>query len=581
MKGGLVVNLWSEFIKQKAEENNASYETIVNVFWKNKKLQQQWKDYKNSIIKDIFVPPTPSIPISTIRPTAPTTYPMAPKSQPDTFRARNVVEEMAQQIEEEPNVFLDIQEQILKAEPRPDYISIPKPRPKSRQKPKREREPAEEEPATKKKGLPTMPEMPLEKKRPLEEEPEQTPTKKRGRPLGSKNKPKIPVAPPLPAPSPEDEERLKMKTEDIPAPAEDPSERLFRKYFTQSTRNVPEKEVREAGIPIEISGSTGTPFVYLRDPKSKGNVFFWVIKEKATLPFPEQTKAPKPKTPVKGKGFEDWLPFIRKNYPPVIRKFLEQRGGEIIESLTIARTPLETATNLLLQTVTAITMRGDFAKRQKEKQYDKLYHLELMITTTAGTHFSIEKNEVINIKLDPQTKPNTETMPVSNIPPDLTIMQMLNNAEKRMGKKFFVYNAVTNNCQDFIMALLEGSGIGTPEEKAFIKQDIPYLFKGAKKTIGFASLLTSIAAMRNRLIEGAGMYKVQSVLFDKTKWESPDKAGEWLSSHSYLNKGVDDKENTYRFRQINPQYIKKQGYKRFVTQPLGDSGVSLILAYKK
>lgn len=94
------------------------------------------------------------------------------------------------------------------------------------------------------------------------------------------------------------------------------------------------------------------------------------------------------------------------------------------------------------------------------------------------------------------------------------------------------------------------------------------------------SFLTRLANLRNKIIKGEGLYKVQSVLFSKDKWSNPSKASEWLKSHSYLDKGVDEKEETYRFRQMNPDYVRKQGFKQFVTKPLGDSGVSLILAYK-
>lgn len=457
MKGGEIVNLFSEFIKEKAKAESSTYEKTHKKFWKNKKMQREWKAYKDSIVKEIFVPKRPSIPYGYA------SIPEPPSRLPTTSQ---------------------IQQNITIQHPITPLIT----------------------------------------------------PKKRGRPVGSKNKPKTPITP-------------------MPIPE-----------FPQLEAEQPEDE-------IEIIVKKKT--IKLNPEASMK------IKER-NKEFRERLEMGKEDFPIEGTGFEDWLPFIRKNYPPVVRKFLEQRGNEVIERLMIGRTPLEAATNLLLQTVTAITMRGLFSQRQREKNYDDLYHLELIITTTAGTHFSIEKNEVINIKLEPKitSKTQTKDIPITSIPKGLTINQMLANAQKKMGNKFFVYNAVTNNCQDFILALLEANRIGTPEDKEFIKQDIPYLFEGAKKTIGFASLLTSIAAMRNRLIEGEGMYKVQSVLFDKSKWENPNKAEEWLSSHSYLNKGVDDKPDTYRFRQLNPAYIRKQGYKRFITKPLADSGISLILAYK-
>jgi hypothetical protein len=72
---------------------------------------------------------------------------------------------------------------------------------------------------------------------------------------------------------------------------------------------------------------------------------------------------------------------------------------------------------------------------------------------------------------------------------------------------------------------------------------------------------------------------VQSVIFRRDKW-TPAKASKWLQKNQYANKGIDEKDEHLRFRQLNPDYIRKQGYKRFITKPLGDSGVSLIIAYK-
>lgn len=82
-------------------------------------------------------------------------------------------------------------------------------------------------------------------------------------------------------------------------------------------------------------------------------------------------------------------------------------------------------------------------------------------------------------------------------------------------------------------------------------------------------------------VEGGalGNYRVQSILFRRDKW-TPSKASKWLEKHNYSNKGVDEKEGHLRFRQLNPDYIRKQGYKRFITKAFGDSGVSLIIAYK-
>ena len=101
-----------------------------------------------------------------------------------------------------------------------------------------------------------------------------------------------------------------------------------------------------------------------------------------------------------------------------------------------------------------------------------------------------------------------------------------------------------------------------------------------RKYIDYLNAEIAKSKLEGNLVgSGMGNYKVQSVIFRRDKW-TPAKASKWLQKHNYANKGIDEKDEHLRFRQLNPDYIRKQGYKRFITKPLGDSGVSLIIAYK-
>jgi len=61
--------------------------------------------------------------------------------------------------------------------------------------------------------------------------------------------------------------------------------------------------------------------------------------------------------------------------------------------------------------------------------------------------------------------------------------------------------------------------------------------KGIKLVIGFP--------------KGSGNSEIQSVLFDNDKWTASE-AGKWLKDHDMKNLGVDETENTLRFRQEDP-----------------------------
>jgi len=74
-------------------------------------------------------------------------------------------------------------------------------------------------------------------------------------------------------------------------------------------------------------------------------------------------------------------------------------------------------------------------------------------------------------------------------------------------------------------------------------------------------------------------YKVQSVVFNKDKIPL-DKAFDWLVVNGYKIKKSDETETQYRFRQLEPSYLKRQGFTEYRMKLLNDV-VSLVLVYKK
>jgi len=57
-------------------------------------------------------------------------------------------------------------------------------------------------------------------------------------------------------------------------------------------------------------------------------------------------------------------------------------------------------------------------------------------------------------------------------------------------------------------------------------------------------------------------YKLQSIIFNKKQFTEQD-AKHWLQTHKYKIGKVDTKTDYYRFRQISPSYINKQGYNKY------------------
>lgn len=75
-------------------------------------------------------------------------------------------------------------------------------------------------------------------------------------------------------------------------------------------------------------------------------------------------------------------------------------------------------------------------------------------------------------------------------------------------------------------------------------------------------------------------YLVQSVIFKKSKFSLED-AKKWLKDNKYKDKGVDEKKDFWRFRQLNPLTVKRKGFAHYITKPLDTSGVELIIVYKE
>jgi DNA-binding Xre family transcriptional regulator len=106
----------------------------------------------------------------------------------------------------------------------------------------------------------------------------------------------------------------------------------------------------------------------------------------------------------------------------------------------------------------------------------------------------------------------------------------------------------------------------------------PRDYKQAKEVID------AIKREKEEKMEGGALkksnYVVQSVIFSKDKWTTP-KAKSWLKKHQYKSPKVDKTEEHLRFRQADPDTVEEDGYTEYRTKPLDDSGISLILAYKK
>ena len=191
---------------------------------------------------------------------------------------------------------------------------------------------------------------------------------------------------------------------------------------------------------------------------------------------------------------------------------IEELGDSKIDRMVVVRTPVQAYVGLLMQIVSF----GEYENVISGSDYDTMFHLSILI----NGRYVLEKNEVIVLR-DGESPKNviekgSETMavriPATTIP--LTFTSLLENTKQGMGPhKFTNYCAKTNNCQDFILAVLESNGLANPLLISFLKQNSEEIFnKLPIHTTTVARALTDAAAVGDKLCENIIAKQREAVL---------------------------------------------------------------------
>ena len=193
---------------------------------------------------------------------------------------------------------------------------------------------------------------------------------------------------------------------------------------------------------------------------------------------------------------------IRTNLPPSARRTMEEYGNEYIQSLMIRRDPIQSALNTVFEVITL----GQWSKAKSAEQYDKLFHLGLVLTLASGKQILVEKNEVINIGKPKPLQPDSEVLELPPLPTPTTLNQFIANGAAVKGDDFYRYDPFANNCQDFVAILLKANNHYPPQAVKFVKQPVESLVKKLPQwTHPIARGITDLGAIANVALEGAGL----------------------------------------------------------------------------
>jgi hypothetical protein len=209
--------------------------------------------------------------------------------------------------------------------------------------------------------------------------------------------------------------------------------------------------------------------------------------------------------------------YGRDDYPPKVRNILEQYGNQNFNKICIYRTPL----SKLLMGALALASGNTIQQKINEQPYEKLYHLFMSFQTPKGKVY-FEKNEVINAFTSIKISKDTEIREINSIPSNLTINEALDKTKTRMGDKFFKYQSANNNCQVFILNILQANNIGSKKDYDFIKQDTESLFKGNILFRKIANTVTDIGAKVNEITQGSGVDNKQSPNYEGSNIDSDE-----------------------------------------------------------
>ena len=182
----------------------------------------------------------------------------------------------------------------------------------------------------------------------------------------------------------------------------------------------------------------------------------------------------------------------RRGISPNVDKFQKDHGDEPILEMIISR-------NVVSSILTG-SMKLISSQFRERAGSDKLYHLKLLIRTT-HSNISLEKNEVITIS-PYKMNYNAENLYV-HFPHGISINILLQNTRNKMGNSFLTYSARDNNCQNFVLSLLESNGLSNSQNVLFTKQSTSALFSTELRKL--TNTITDIGAKIDIIREGGSL----------------------------------------------------------------------------
>ena len=178
---------------------------------------------------------------------------------------------------------------------------------------------------------------------------------------------------------------------------------------------------------------------------------------------------------------------FKENVPLSVKNALSKIGNNNIISARLGRTPVQAVIQGALKVVASVS-------------YDDLFHLFIELTLDNGQKWVLEKIERINLVKDDRSKKQGAEF-TSSFSVNKTMNELFQNTKNRMGDKFLPYQSASNNCQYFILGVLDGNGFNNSERALFVKQDTKSIFANNPVLRKFANTMTDIGGYGNATLQ--------------------------------------------------------------------------------
>lgn len=194
-----------------------------------------------------------------------------------------------------------------------------------------------------------------------------------------------------------------------------------------------------------------------------------------------------------------------------IKTILNKYGNQKIRSIYIGRRPI----NDMVEKAFDVISLGKWSKLKDQFNFDKLFHLFLIIQLDDDTVISLEKNSIVTMTENDMrcSMKDTECVKIDYPTDSITLDDFIRKPLERIGKdKFFVYDPFQANCQIFLRDVLTTFGLYSKKIDEFVYQDLTEIISSLPWYVKYvAKGVTDLDATVSKLT-GAGQEPEQDDL---------------------------------------------------------------------